>query len=313
MKLEENDAVALLFNTKLHWIGETTVSLEKGVNKILDIIPEKICIAFDQSSTQTGIAISNAKGKIICVIDVINKGIPKESFIRMMRRWLYINFENQDIEYIICERAEQNAPQQYVKKLLHKLIDMLEDFSADMNVPCYQIDNKTWKKHYLKDSKFDGRRVKTELVKAAVVEKTCDLYPEMQGYYAISGAGTDSADAIGIMYGFSKECFVSGIGSTWKVCTLMPTYPLRKYHTEFMSLSEFRENMHNNPAYFKGVKVVQYNPSYTFEDNARKIINFFKNGAIMYTNDEKTRIGIWQNEADMKLDETSCVFVKYGK
>lgn len=300
-----------LFVTKFHFIGESTMTYTKGVVESLSDIEQRVSIAFDQSSTQTGISIMDDNNRLVAVVDLINKGLPKEDFIRMVRRWIHLNLDKYSIRYVICERAEQNAPQQYVKKLLQKLIDIIEDFAMDKNVPHYQLDNKTWKKHYLAEDKFKGRRVKTELVKPAIVDKTCDLYPELHNYY-YQNDGTDSADAVGIMYGFIHECFVNGLNSKWKVCAIMPTYNRRKYSAEFVTKNELAEKVKSYPQYYNNLTIVKYNPDYTWDDNARKIINFFPNGAILYTDSDKIRIGIWQGEADRELPRDSFVIFRYS-
>ena len=296
--------------TKLYWLGATTVSYLKGVVDVFNSrqINEELIITVDESSTQCGICIATASGNILAIMDVINNGLPRDDFIRFFRKWFRLNFSQYKIKYIVCERAEQNAPQMYVRKLLQKLITILEDFASDYDAEFYQIDNKTWKKHFLSDDCYKGQRIKTELVKLAVVDRACRIYEPFRNYYAMD-KGTDSADAIGILYGFLKECFVNG---NWKVCTIMPTYPKRKYSCVFMEIDELKDKV-SNGIISRNTPIVKYNPEYTFEDNARKIINFFDNGAILYTDDEKTLIGIWQNEADMKLSNKAIVYIYYSR
>ena len=115
--MDNNEIVQQLFKVKLHWINSTELIYHKGIDCIIGDIDCPICLGFDQSSTQTGIAVTDFKGKLLGVIDCINTGLPKDDFIRLFKRWLYNNFSSKTIKYVVCERAEQNAPQQYVKKL----------------------------------------------------------------------------------------------------------------------------------------------------------------------------------------------------
>lgn len=309
--ITNNPFVANLFETKFHVLGTTEVSFVKGIKDCIPLIDRRVSISFDQSSTQTGIAIMDDNNKLVMVIDLINRGLQKEDFIRLVRKWIDLNLSKFNIHYIIYEREEQNAPQQYVKKLLQKLIDIIRDFSADKGVSCFEIDNKTWKKHYLKEDKFKGRRVKTALVKPAIVEKTCDLCPILKGYYAYRD-GKDSADAVGIMYGFVNECFVNGINSYWKICTIMPSYNRRKYTAEFITHDELTTKIKEYPSHYNNLRIAKYNPDYTWDDNARKVINFFRDGAILYTDSDKIRIGIWQGEADRELSKNTYVIFRYS-
>lgn len=300
-----------LFMVTIYWVGLEEKSVSYGTDKVFPDLNFKVNLAFDQSSTQTGIAVADENGKLIGVLDIMNLGLPNaDTYIRMLRKWINNNFANLDIGYIICERAEQNAHQMYVKKILQKLIAVLEDFAVDCNNVCYQIDNKTWKKHFLKEDKFHGRRVKTEYVKVAVVEKATDLYPDLQFYYRFMKS-TDSADAVGIMYGFIDEVFVNGFKSNMKVCTIMPTAPRRKFSMQFVTLEEFKELVKERPSEYRKLKVVAYNDAMTFEDNARRIINFFDDGAILYTENDKSRM-VWKFTADRELTPQHVVIIKRG-
>ena len=297
-----------LFMVTTYWVGINEKSLKYGTDKSFPDLPFQINIAFDQSSTQTGIAIMDENSTLICVIDIVNCGLPSsDEYVRMIRKWINNNLLNLNVGYIICERAEQNARQMYVKKVLQKLIGVLDDFAAEYGKVCYQIDNKTWKKHYLKDAKFDGRRVKTELVKPAIVERTCDLYPDLKFYYRFM-RGTDSADAVGIIHGFLAEAFVDGFKSNMKVCLIMPTVPRRAYTLNFVDLDGMRDLVARVPDLYRSLPIVYYNSSMTLEDNARRVINFFDKGAILITDDERTR-SIWKFTADKEITAEHMMIV----
>lgn len=301
-----------LFMVSVYWVGIDEKQLFYGTETVMPKLQFKIHIAFDQSSTQTGVAVCDENGTLICVIDIINNGLPNsDMYVRMLRKWINNNLEGLDIGFIICERAEQNARQQYVKKVLQKLIGVLEDFAADYNKKCYQIDNKVWKKHFLKDERFKGRRVKTELVKPAIVERAVEIQSNLNFYYRFM-KGTDSADAIGILYGFADECFVNGFKSDMKVNTIMPLTPRRVFTMLFVTLDEFRVLVERKPDTYQGMSVIAYNDNMTLEDNARRIINFFDKGAIVYTNNEKTRM-VWQFTADKELTADHVMIVLRGK
>jgi len=299
-----------LFQINLFFLNETGKYIYNGTRKQLPSIDTKINLAFDQSSTQTGICITDDKANLIAVIDVVNVGLPSaDMYIKMFRRWLNNNMLQYNIGCIVCERAEQNAPQQFTKKVLHKLIDVLDDFAYDQDAKFYQIDNKVWKKYFLADEKFKGRRVKRQDVKPAIVEKAIDLNGSLQYYYA-SMHGTDSADAIGIMYGFLREFYTNGFNSSERVCSIMPTFPKRKFKLIFMSLAELKEFSKTNTS--GNIPVVMYNDEYTLEDNARRIINFYDNGACLYTNSEKTKV-LWGFSANRDPSTIDCVMIKYDK
>lgn len=299
-----------LFMVSVFWVATGEKEIFYGVDKVIPEIPFRINIAFDQSSKQTGVAIMDDNKGLLAVMDVCNVGLPdSDTYIRMIRKWLYNNLVQQDVGYVICERAEQNAKQVYVKKVLQKLISVLEDFAMDANAPCYQIDNKVWKKYYLKDDKFKGRRQKTEYVKVAVMERSIDLYPILNRYYQFMQS-TDSADALGIMYGFLEEFFINGFNSRKRICTIMPMFPKRNYRLQFLTVSEFKELVKANPAKFKHVELVKYNDDYTLEDNARRVINFFRNGAVLFTTDEKT-LRLWKFTADKELTKDCCLYITH--
>lgn len=300
-----------LFMVSIYWVGIDEKQIYYGTDPVFPKLPFKINVAFDQSSTQTGIAITDENAVLVAVVDIINLGLPNaDTYVRMIRKWINNNFVGLDIDYIICERAEQNAKQMYVKKVLQKLIGVLEDFAADCGRVCYQIDNKTWKKHFLKDKKYEGRRVKTELVKVAIVERATEINPNLHFYYRFM-KGTDSADAVGIMYGFLEECFTDGFKSNMKVSTIMPIAPRRVFTAIFVTIDEFAVLVKRKPETYQGMSIVAYNDAMTLEDNARRIINFFDKGAILYTENEKTRM-VWKFTADKELTSDHVMIVLRG-
>lgn len=280
-----------------------------GTKQFLNKISIPINIGFDQSSTQTGISIMDNKGNLLCVIDIQNCGMPSEEYTKYFYKWLQNNLSYQTINYIICERAEQNAPQQYVKIILQNLIKSIDKFALSIGSTLYQIDNKTWKKWYLSEEKFKGRRIKTSLVKPAIVEKTVDLYPQLESYYK-SLRGTDSADAVGICYGFSHELFVKGFSGMQKICVLMHTFPLRDYAMEFLTIDEVKARLESDSLLSK-MRIVMYNTDFTLEDNALRAINYYTVPVLLTTTDKKTLVLFkYTSDRDVNSDLALLVYRK---
>lgn len=269
-------------------------------------------LGIDESTTQTGICVAAMDGTPIMLIDVINRSLPKaEVYLTLLRRWINNVFPKMDIKRIIYEEINQNAPQQYARKRLMQVVNIIESYAdtceSDIELTC--INNKVWKKHFLSDSRYDGKRVKTELVKMAVKEEAERQYSNLVHYkrYYYNG---DSTDALGIIYGYSKECFIDNKCTKYKINNTMKPTPLRSYLKEYYSMAEITNKIKSGE--IKGVKLAKYNPNMTLEDNCLRAVNYNPQGVIIWgLTDSKKVVNILKFDANTELTENSVILIRH--
>lgn len=273
----------------------------------------EVQLGIDESTTQTGICIADMKGNPVMLIDIINRSLPKaEIYLTLLRQWVNRTLPNINIKRIIYEEINQNAPQQYARKRLLQVANIFEDYVAncedDIEIVC--INNKTWKKHLLIDSKYDHRRVKTELVKAAVQEAVEDLIPSILNYKLVYYNG-DSCDAVGIIYGYCKECFTDDTCANLQVNSTMKSTPLRAYTKKYIELDELIKLSKQGQINIKGYKKAKYNPNFTLENNCLRAINYNRTGVILYGLDASESLKtIIQFDSNGKVTNKTVLLVR---
>jgi hypothetical protein len=278
-----------------------------GTKRVLPELAEEVCIGVDQSTTQTGICITDLKGKPIAVLDLINLGLPANIYIEMTREWVFNNFSVLKINRIVYEEVGHNAPQRYVKKKLQAVANIFEAYKVasreDFTVA--EINNVTWKKHYLADPCYKGRKKARADVKQAIVEETCKRFPQFERYQYYN-YGHDSCDATGIIVGYFEECFIDNDIGKMQVNTTMPSMPKRKFSISYHDITLEDTVANFGPA----VKVLRYNPNFTLDDNVKRAGNYAPNGVILVPDSEKTLM-LWRFNSGKELSLTAIMFVQY--
>lgn len=307
------DEYGLNFYVTHYFVASDQVYVDSGAydERFPNVIGE-VQIGIDESTTQTGICIANMEGHPLVLIDCINRGLPKaEVFLTLFRRWVNKVFPKMDIRRIIYEEINQNAPQQYARKRLMQVVSILEDYvdncETDIELVC--INNKVWKKHLLADPKYDGMRVKTDLVKTAVKEAVEDLLPGVYKYRRFYYNG-DSTDAVGIIYGYTHECFIDEKCKKYIVNNTMKPTPLRSYSKDYYDLTEFTADIRSGK--YPNIKMVKYNPNLTLEDNCLRSLNYNPDGVVLWGLDDRKCINIIKFDANREICERDVLFVKYS-
>lgn len=255
------------------------------IDEQFPIINGPVQLGVDESTTQTGICVADMKGNPLMLIDLVNLSLPKaEVYLTLLKRWVHYVLPKMDVRRIIYEEINQNAPQKYARKRLMQVANIFEDYvnEAETDIELVCINNKTWKKHLLASPEYDGQRVKTELVKAAVKKEVYNHIPTMCDYRFVYQNG-DSCDAYGIVYGYKKECFIDEACKERKVNSTIKNTPLRKYSSRYVDLPDLRKQVTEGKiSNFKKFKKLRYNADLTLEDNCLRSINYNPAGVILY-------------------------------
>lgn len=297
------DSYQRLFKVLISFNGKTYQNY--GIKKMLPTVPFKVLIGVDESTSQTGLCIIDEKGKPIFLVDLVNLGLPNARlYASMLRRWVENNFEGLKILTIVYEEVGFNSPQKEVKKKLNSIVDIFEDYKYSYcpSIEVKAVNNLTWKKHFLNDPVYKGRKKKRSEVKLAVQEEVCKRYPEFTDYQNYN-FGFDSCDAVGIIKGYLCECFVDEDLSKPKINKIMKNYPKRKYTKEYWDLKVNKIKIE--------APILFYNSELTLEDNCLRAINSYPNGVFIRPDSLKT-LNYWKFDSNKDLSELSLLWVYYN-
>ncbi len=278
-----------------------------GVGTMFSEEKTPLLVGIDQSTSQTGLCITTLGGRVVYLIDVINTSasINRETFIRMFEKWMLNNFKQFNFRTVVYEEMGQNAKQESARKLLKKMTAIIEKVCLNsLQTEYVAINNGTWKKHFLKDPKYKGRKHLREDVKLAVQEHAMELYPNATGYIKASG-GRDSCDAMGIVLGYLEEAYVDEKRQRRQVNKTMKDFPIRTFEYRVKSVDELKSLVSEN-----GYKLLWYNGEMTFEDNCFRAINWHSRGVVLYVRDTKgLRLVKWDNDNDKVVKGSKCLVV----
>lgn len=299
------EGYSALFKITLSVSGK--VFANSGTKRIMPELKQELCLGVDQSTSQTGICLTDLKGKPVAVLDIINLGLPASIYIEMMREWVFNNLPALQINRIVYEEVGHNSPQKYVKRKLQAVANIFECYktATKQTFPIIEINNVTWKKHYLADPCYKGRKKAREDVKLAIVEETCKRFPQFERYQKYN-FGHDSCDATGIIVGYFAECFVDNDINKMRVNTTMPPRPKRQFSVTYHDIS--KED--SKTQFGSNVQILRYNPNFTLDDNIKRAGNYAPDGVIIIPDSEKTLM-MWKFNSGKELSLTAIMFVQY--
>lgn len=276
-----------------------------GVDTMFSEEKTPLLVGIDQSTSQTGLCITTLGGRVVYLIDIINTSasINRETFIKMFEKWMLNNFKQFNFKTVVYEEMGQNARQESARKLLKKITAIIEKVCINsLHTEYVAINNGTWKKHFLKDPKYTGRKHLREDVKLAVQEHAMELYPNAIGYIKASG-GRDSCDAMGIALGYLEEAYVNPKKQWRQVNKTMKDFPIRTFEYRVKGIDDLKTLVKEND-----YKLLWYNGEMTFEDNCFRAINWNSKGAVLYVRDAKgLRLAKW--DSDKIIKDNKCLLV----
>lgn len=242
--------------------GFNKIFTSKGPGKIFNFSSEVKArlrweLGIDQSTSQTGLFLrsvpdvynedGSCRSEYAIMIDIKNKGLPSvELYIQLLREFMINNFDGMRFDRVIMEVPIENASQRHSAVVLEMLRGALKMFQND--VPAFAeaefgaFPPQTWRKHFLKDEAYKGRRQKKDLVKESAAEEVLKRYFKFKGYYNWSlnksSYVPDSFDAVGILEGGLCEMFYKCNPSIRRVTSAMFGAPNLTYEHEWTTIEK---------------------------------------------------------------------------
>ena len=158
-------------------------------------------IGFDQSTSNTGIALLSTNMKYVILLDLHrDKHLEKKIFYRDFYRLIVKLVSNKKVKLACWEKPVPNQNQRYTGTVLTELKGKLEEWCEmiDELADAYQFSQypQSWKANIIDKSKGTGRFNE----KACIAEDLVDRFPILQNYYVnYPYTDYDSFDALGIL------------------------------------------------------------------------------------------------------------------
>lgn len=237
---------------------------------------EPLRIGFDQSSSQTGVAVKKSSGGFLCLIDLVNSShLPYGIYRSMLGLKIEQLFNSCEVEMCVVEKMWGGNRKSY--ELLTNLGEFISGFKYILegwrNAEISEILPNVWRSAFLCDPKYKGMFTKDK-VKVAVELEGIERYPQLHDYGMYYKEGkhvNDSFDALGIIEGYEKKTF-SEDGNIRKVAnTMSPTnhkYTYKVYSCD--GVDDLLESL-SKESPKRSVVEYEYNPEFPFYENVRRV------------------------------------------
>lgn len=266
-------------------------------------------IAFDQSSSQTGIAVKKNNGEFVCLIDIINSSyINYNLYKAMLGLKIEQIFNSSTVEMCIVEKMWGGNKTAY--EMLSELGSFISGFKYILegwrNAEVSEILPNVWRSAYLKDPKYKGQFTKDK-VKVAALKEGIARYPQLHNYgmfYKEGNHVNDSFDALGILEGYEEKTF-SADGSMRKVAnTMSPTNHAYSYKAFICEdLTDLKETIISECPERTAIEY-EYNDAFPFHENIRRATSVTNKIVYMRVDSSVTKIQLmWRYGVTMEKDD----------
>lgn len=203
-----------------------------GAEKHLKLNPHRqYVVGIDQATIKTGMFIKSVNDPVGAVssqflLDIENGGLPnKETYFIMFKSFLTQIFEGIRVNEVYIEVPIETSPNIYTRSRLEELKGMIN--TLQLEIPSFRdaefisVPPNIWRKHYLKDKCYDGRRRDRDVVKVATEEEGLKRYPQFEEYTKFWSKPQDSFDAMGIAEGGAEEVYFDKSHTIKRINSLM--------------------------------------------------------------------------------------------
>ena len=270
---------------------------------------EPVRIGFDQSSSQTGLAVKKSNGELLCLIDFVNSSrLPFNLYKSMLGMKIEQIFQTAEVEICVIEKMWGGNKKSY--EMLTSLGDFITGFKYIMpgwkSTEIASILPNVWRSAYLKGPEYKGMFTKDK-VKIAALKEGVKRYPFLRNYGYNYGEGkhvNDSFDALGIIEGYEEKTF-SEDGSMRRVAnTMTPTnhnYTYRLFCVD--DLTDLKNTIEREAPRRASVEY-EFNKDFPFYENIHRATTVTNKIVFMRIDDKVTRIQLmWRYGIPLGKDE----------
>lgn len=278
-------------------------------------------IGIDQSTAQTGVAFADAKTReILAMVDLTNAGFPDAyEYKQCMLRWFKNVLRGRTVNRMFIEVPLANRNNYYARKALDSLRAFLADFPHRIpelkDVEFMEAVNTLWKGHYLKSKEYDGFRKATADVKESVMLETHKRVAWSQSHTMFFNKPPDSCDAVGVLLGSYEEITSSFSQDILRINKFMQKKGNMSYrkavgNIDINDMDSMVAGLTSIPRDKLSYNIVEYNPTMTWLDNAKRWASNYKKPAVMIiTNDKARREVKWEFKVEPEADKLFALVV----
>lgn len=289
------------------------------IEPIKALIHDKnLVIGLDQATNKTGCCFMDFDTRqVLAAMDLINLGFPsKFQYFQAIYNFLANHIEDEHIVHFVYEIPLEHSPNSYARRALETMREFVKDFSKRMPSLCkanmVEINNQTWRSHFLKDSAYNGMRRSRNTAKLAAQAEAAKRCPDLADYLYYGNEPADSCDAIGIAFGALEEIYSSTDPHIRRPNKTMPKTSA-KTHYEIMPLKvEELDGVINKmfKAYLPNdIELLEFNPAMTVEENCKRYsCNSYKVGIIPITDQKVCSELKWETGKELEPGQIYFAF-----
>lgn len=270
-------------------------------------------VSIDQSTTCTGICISNTESTFYALLDFQRLSTDKELYKVQLRKLVSELLKGLRVNLIVLEKPLnlKHSKATPVLRDLHKYIknwkfDIPELYDAKMDsIPPHQ-----WKVKVMDKSKGTGRTGN----KAAIAEDICDKVPVVNGYRKRCPATDyDSFDALGILLGYkaqhySKDGKLINFGSAVYNSNM---HVFIKYLPKQLLYN--KEAIKDTIPMKDDLPILQYNTEHSFYDNVKMCCGSYDYSSFIVNTPQILMNLLWETGESFRPDHGFvCIVVRQG-
>lgn len=271
--------------------------------KFIEITSEEpLLIGFDQSTTQTGLFIKTTTGKFVAMIDIENmNSMPHSIYEQMMLVFLKNTFYQKKIELVVIEKpfkAKGKGSYETLVKLKGFMETLMYTVPEFRGVKLGEIYPQTWRKEFLANKTYTGRKKATKDLKQCAREETIKRYPLTEWYANLTTNAPDSCDAVGVLDGYIQTNYKDGV-------RVINTTMKANYQVKFDSMIALIDPDHltdyfkqNAPkaAWYRGIETIKYNSDLSMQNNCiRAVAESNKFVCMAITDIQQMSVFMWES------------------
>ena len=280
----------------------------------------KLRIGFDQSTSQTGLAVKTVEdNRLIALFDFINLGgkIQNTTFSEMIVHTLAEMFAESQVETIVIEKPFQGKGARTHETLL-MLKGVIRTLTVRVkgmrNAEIVEILPVTWRSEYLKDKRYTGKKKDRKKAKESAMQETGIRYPDTKMYIQGFTNPPDCCDAIGVLDGWIGKNFKGGDKSQVQVNKTMEIQYRTKYiaRTSVIQNKNIFEMINRTKADWevkeRGYKLMHYNADLSYKENClRAVSNTNEVCILVISSQEQNLVFMWETGYKLKEGELFVV------
>lgn len=307
-----NPQKSVLFDSDFLTIG-------RSINKALKqnfTDSDRFEIGIDQSTTCTGICITDTQNTCYCLVDFKRESTDKDLYKVQLKKLVSEIVKGLRINLIVFEKP-LNKRFSKATPVLRELFGFIKSWKLEIDelydAKSDSIFPHQWKAKVLDKSKGTGRTA----IKSEIAIDICDKIPVLNRYRIVCPAKDfDSFDATGILMGYKLQKYTSdgkaiNFGSAvynYKMSVFLKYLPKELIYNKQAIIDYLPINKD-----IKNFPILEYSDEHSFYDNIKMCCANYDCSALVIKSTQQTINLLWETGEDLRPGNLFvCVVLKQG-